>query len=166
MYQTRKWMLCCWILLLSSPTFALTSDAKEKLFITADTTIYNYKTGLNIYAGHVKVDQGTTHIVADRLTTRTDLQHQIREAIAYGEKEQAHYWTVPKPGDDPMHAKAKLIKFYPIDAKVVLEKNVQVKQKENSFQGELIVYNMDEQTITVPATKSGRAVIVYNPDNK
>lgn len=164
MYQAHKWMLGCWILLFSSSCIALSSDSKEKLFITADTTIYNYKTGLNIYAGHVKVDQGTTHIVADRLTTRTNLQHKIREAIAYGEKEQAHYWTIPKLGDEPLHAKAKIIKFYPIDDNVILEKNVLVKQKENSFQGELIVYNMDEQTITVPATKTGRAVIVYNPD--
>lgn len=150
----------------SSETFALEEDNKEKVYIVADSTLYNYKTGVNTFEGNVKVDQGTTHITADRLITKNNKQHKIREAIAYGIKTQAHYWTLPKVGDPEIHAHADIIKFYPQESNAVLEKNVVVTQGENIFQGQLILYNRNEQTITVPASNQGRSVLVYNPDKK
>lgn len=153
-------------LLYSSITFALQNDKNEKIHIAADSGVYNYKTGVDLYEGHVKVDQGTTHIRADRLITKKNTQHKINEAVAYGISGLAHYWTLPNEKDQEIHAKAKVIKFYPIESNVTLEQNVFVKQGENSFKGQLIHYNRNEQTITVPATENARAVIIYNPDKK
>lgn len=146
--------------------FALPEDNKEKIYIVADSTNYNYKTGFTVYEGHVKVDQGTTHITADRLTTKMNAQHKINEAIAYGLHEPAHYWTLPKTEDPEIHANANIIKFYPTDSNVALEQNVIVTQGENSFQGQLILYNRNDQTVIVPASNKGRAVLVYNPERK
>lgn len=145
--------------------FALPEDIKEKVFIKSDTWTYNYKTGTSQFDGNVKVDQGTTHVTADRLITNNNDKHQIREAIAYGLVDLAHYWTLPKIGDIEIHAKAKIIKFYPTTANVTLQDDVIVTQGQNSFQGQLIHYNMNDQTIAVPASKNGRAVLVYNPDS-
>lgn len=152
------------LFLLPLPIFALDSDRLERVNIVADSGTYNYKSGTNIYEGNIKIDQGTTHITADRLITKSNAQHKIQEATAYGIQNVAHYWTLPKEGDPVIHARAKIIKFYPIESNVTLEKDVHVSQGENSFQGELIHYNSKEQTITVPASKNGRAVLVYNPD--
>lgn len=145
-------------------TLALESDKKQKIFIVADSGIYNYKTGIDIYIGHVKVDQGTTHIRADRLVTKKNENHKIKEAVAYGEKELAQYWTLPNLKDPEIHAKAHIIKFYPIESNATLEQNVIITQGENSFKGERIYYNGDNETITVPALKNARAFIVYKPD--
>jgi lipopolysaccharide export system protein LptA len=145
-------------------SLALDSDRKEKVNVEADSVVYNYKTGVDVYEGHVKVKQGTSHITADKLITKSNNQHQIQEATAFGLQELAHYWTVPKIGDPEVHAEAKIIKFYPLESNVTLEQNVYATQGENSFQGELIHYNSKDQTITVPAAKNGRAVIVYNPE--
>lgn len=154
------------IIVFCSTVFALPNDSHEKMHITADSTEYNYKTGLATYTGHVQVDQGSTHIAADKLTTKSNLQHKIQEAIAFGEQRPAHYWTLPKSGDPEIHARANIIKFYPIESNVVLEQKVVVTQGENSFQGELILYNTHDQTVFVPASNKGRAVLVYNPDAK
>jgi lipopolysaccharide export system protein LptA len=152
---------------LTSVAFSLESDKNEKIFIVADSGVYNYKTGVDIYEGNVKVDQGSSHITADRLITKRDnTTHKIKEAIAYGTGELAHYWTLPDKKDPEVHAKASIIKFYPAESKVTLEKNVFVTQGENSFKGELVHYNRNNQTITVPATANARAVIVYNPEKK
>jgi lipopolysaccharide export system protein LptA len=148
----------------SLSAWALQTDNLEKVYIVSDSFIYNYKTGINIYEGHVKVDQGTTHIMADKLITKNNLQHKIQEAIAYGVDHQAHYWTLPNTNDPEIHARAKVIKYYPSDSNATLEQEVFVTQGENSFQGQLILYNRNNQTITVPASKNGRAVLVYNPD--
>jgi lipopolysaccharide export system protein LptA len=152
------------IMPLSSVTFALSKDYQEKMFISADSSLYNYKTSMTIYEGHVKVDQGTSHLIADRLMTKNNSQHQIQEAIAYGFSELAHYWTLSKIDEPELHAKAKIIKLYPILSNLILEKNVVVTQGENSFQGELILYNSKDGTITVPPSVNGRAVLVYHPD--
>lgn len=155
-------MFC--FLLLPTLTCALEEDTHSKIYIQSDACIYNYKTGASVFTGNVHVDQGSTHIIADKLTTKSNNQHKIHETIAYGITNLAHYWTLPKVGDPEIHAHAKIIKYYPIDANVTLEQTVKVDQKDNNFQGELIHYNLNNQTITVPASKNGRAVLVYNPD--
>ena len=144
--------------------FALREDRDKKMHIIADVWNYNYKTGITIFEGNVKVDQGTTHITADKVVTKRNSQHEIEEAIAYGIQTQAHYWTLTKIGEQEMHAHANIIKYYPITSNVTLKETVLVQQGENSFQGQLIHYNMNDETITFPESKEGRAVIVYNPD--
>lgn len=164
MYQVNKLASIGLLLAFSIQAFALDEDSKAKLNIVADSGTYNFKTGVDIYEGHVKIDQGSTHIIADKLVTKKNNLHKIQEAIAYGLQEPAHFWTLPKLGEPEMHAYAKTIKFYPLESNVSLEHDVSVIQGENSFKGELIHYNSSEQTITVPAISNGRAVLVYNPD--
>jgi len=146
--------------------YALPSDSAQKIFIKADSGIYNYKTGINIYEGNVVVDQGSTHILADKLITKKNANNVLELATAYGIKKLAHYWTLQKEGDKPMHAYANYIRFYPISSNVTLEENVYVTQGENSFRGKIIYYNNEQQTISVPPTKNARALIVYNPNSK
>jgi len=149
---------------LSATTFALPGDNQQKVYIVADTTTYNYKSGVNIFEGHVKVDQGSTHITADRLVTKSNAQHKMQEAIAYGTTELAHYWMLPKEGDPEIHAHARIIKFYPLDSNATLEQDVVVTQGDNSFHGQLILYNSKDQTIIVPPAKDARSILVYDPD--
>ena len=169
MFQTRNYQrivntLMIMIAAISLSAYGLSTDSKEKMHIKADTTIYNYKKGINYFEGHVIVDQGTTHVTADRMTTRTNDKHQIQEAIAYGINELAHFWTTPRQGEQVVNAHAKIIKFYPVTSNATLQGEVFVTQGGNNFQGQLIHYNMNDQTIIVPETKNGRAVLVYNPD--
>ena len=149
---------------ISSIALSLPQDKKELLHVAADSTIYNYKSGINVFEGNVKVDQGSTHITADKLTTKTNRQHDIQEMIAEGIKSPAHYWTTYEMGEPDIHAEANIIKFYPIDSNIILEKSVHMTQAENSFKGQMILYNSATKTITVPAAAKGRATLVYYPE--
>jgi len=140
--------------------FALNEDSQQPMHIEANSTVIDYKNGKNIYEGNVKVDQGTTHVVADRLITINNDKHKIKEAIAYGLNNLAEFITLPNPKDKVFTAKSKIIKFYPIDSKVILEGSVSVIQGQNSFRGPIIIYNMKDQIVNVPASKGGRAMIV------
>lgn len=151
-------------LLCSNIIYALPEDREKPVHITADSSIFDYKTGTNTYEGNVKVDQGSTHLTADRVVTKTNSHHKMQEAVAYGLKQLADYSTLPKPGDALFHAKARVIKFLPIDSTVILETDVTVTQGENSFQGPMIIYNMKNQTVSAPASESGRATIVIEPN--
>lgn len=154
------------IVLIAFSTFALAlpDDKTKPINIIADSSQYNYKTGIKIFEGHVTIIQGTTHLNADRVITKDNNQHKLNEVYAYGFKNRAHYWTIPKAGDPELHAKAQIIKFYPIESRVVLEKSVLVTQKDNRFTGDLLFYYMKDQKIIVPPTKGARAELVYNPE--
>lgn len=165
MFQTRSVLLTI-LLLLFIPvlTLALPEDSTKTMHIISDSSTFNYKTGSNVYEGNVKIDQGSTHLTADRVTTANGDNHKMKEAIAYGlNNKLAEYTTLPKPGDPILHAKAKTIKFYPPTSMVVLEGNVIVTQGKNSFEGPVIIYNMKDQTVTAPASKTGRATVVIEP---
>ena len=165
MYQAHSLRILLLLFIIGiSTAYALDSDVRQRLNIVADSGSYNFKTGVDIYEGHVKIDQGTTHITAEKLITKKNNEHKIREATAYGLKDLAHYWTQPKLGEPELHAYAKTIKFYPLEMNVSLERNVHIKQGENNFNGELIHYNSKDQTITLPASANGHAMLVYNPD--
>lgn len=165
MCPALKKILLIILFIIPTISIALLEDKSQKVHIASKTCVYNYKNGTSVFEGDVVVDQGTTHITADKLTTKNNNQHKISETIAYGFTQPAHYWTLPKIGDPEIHANAKIIKFYPLASNVTLVQNVIVTQGDNSFHGELIHYNLNDQTITVPASKKGRAVLVYNPDN-
>lgn len=144
---------------------ALPTDETQKMNIVANSSLLNYKSGTNIYEGDVKIDQGETHLTADKVTTQNNEKHKMEEAIAYGTKKPARYWTIPKTGDLEFNAFAKVIKFYPIKSTVVLEGDVVVTQGNNSFHGPLIIYNTKDQTVSAPATNKGRATIIIEPKN-
>ena len=167
MYRLPEWnkMKYLFVMLWMIPAilFALQNDDKAVMHITADSSTYNYKTGVNVYEGHVKIDQGTTHLVADRVVTLRNDKHRIEQAVAYGLTQLAEYTTVPKPGDPVLHAKAKVIKFYPVTSMVYLEGDVSVIQGDNHFEGPLMVYNMKDQIVTAPPSKTGRATITLSP---
>lgn len=153
------------LLLLCIPllVFSLPEDRAQSMHIIADSSTFNYKTGIDTYEGHVTVDQGSTHLTADRLITEKNSQHKVVKATAYGIQKLAEYSTLPKKGDSQFHAKAKTITFYPLQSLVSLTGNVLVTQGENSFQGPVISYNMKDQIVTAPATNTGQATIVIDP---
>lgn len=142
---------------------ALPTDDTKVMQIVADSSQLNYKSRNNIYEGNVKVDQGSTHLLADRVTTQNNEHHKLSEAIAYGTKQLAHYWTIPRENDPELHAYAKVIKFYPLKSQVVLEGDVVVTQGENSFHGPSIIYNIKDQTVISPPTIQGRSTIIIEP---
>lgn len=150
----------------TSTCLALPSDSEQTMYIVADSTLFNYKTGVDTYEGNVKVDQGTTHLIADRLVTEKNEHKTIVSAIAYGLQSLAEFETQPNKGDKILHAKAKVIKFYPSTSTVILEDNVVVTHGENSFNGPIIIYNMKDQIVAAPTSKSGRATIVIDPKQK
>jgi lipopolysaccharide export system protein LptA len=143
--------------------FALPDDTQKSMHIIANSTLINYKSGFNTYEGDVKVNQGETHLTAERVTTQSNSHHKMEETIAYGTQPLAHYWTLPQKGDKLFHARAKIIKYYPMKSTIILQGDVVVTQGDNSFHGPEIIYNIKDQTVLSPATQKGRSTIIIEP---
>src|SRR5437870_4725866 len=104
----KSYFLILLYVTLVTPGYTLPEDDKEIIHITADSSQFDYKKGISTYEGNVKIDQGTTHLLADKVTTINNDQHKIKEAIAYGTLKQAIYSTQPKIDDSLLEAKADL----------------------------------------------------------
>lgn len=160
MFLAKLIILC----LLPLASFALPSDVNQPLLITSDISTYNYKTGEKTFEGHVKADQGTSHITADKLITKSNATRKIQEAIAYGLVQPAHYWTMPNHNKPIIHAHAGTIKYYPLEGRLAMQQHAYVTQGKNIFQGQLVTYDIREEVVNVPASSTGRSILVYNPE--
>lgn len=152
------------LFVISLQAHALQSDAKELMYIISDSASHNGKTGTKIFIGHVKLDQGTSHLIADKVITQADKKHQVHTITAYGFNNLAHYWTTLDSNHELLDAKAKIIIYHPKTGDIDMKENVIVQQAKNHFKGQSIHYNNLEQTITVPESSHSHALLIYNPN--
>lgn len=166
----KSWLSIIGIICLaiSGQGFALQADQKEKIYISSDYAEMNRQTGIGIYRSGVEIDMGTTHVTGDILTTHMNKQNKIEVAVVEGNKKQlAHYRTIPEEGKAELHAKSKIIKFYPQRKYVILIGNASITQGHDSITGERLEYDMNKQSLISPkvaGAKKSRTRIVIDPN--
>jgi lipopolysaccharide export system protein LptA len=149
-------------LVITSACWALPSDHDKPTYIQADQVQYQQKTGATIYRGHVKFDQGTSHLLADLLTIYKDPRSsKIQKMIAQGNL--AQYSTLPKEGGKVMHASAKTIQYDPVNNVVLLLGDALITQEGNSFRGQHIEYNVIKQTVISAPSPNSKTTIIIQP---
>lgn len=147
----------------------LPSDKTAKLYITSDTADLNKSTGISIFIGNVKVNHGSTHVTADKLTTYSDKKNQIVKAIAEGENGNlATYQTMTDPNKPPLNATALVIQYFPQQHYVILIGQANAVQGKDSISGPRLEYDVAKQILlskTIPGTSNGRTTIVIQPSD-
>ncbi len=150
--------------LLPPTTAALTSDAEQQAYFKADNVSFNYHTGATVYTGNVVMDQGSTHLTADKVTVHKDRHGNTDKTIAEGNL--AHYTTLPDQQKKPIYASGNVIEYYPQKKLAVITGNAEVIQGRNNFHGPRIVYDMVKQTVfSDPSQQGGESVIVLQPQD-
>lgn len=159
-------LLTILLLALSSPAFALKSDATQVAHFSADHVSFNGQNGTTIYSGRVKMQQGTTQLIANQVVVYRDKEGGTDKAVATGNL--AHYSTLPDNQKDPMDALGDKIEYYPKKHLAIILGNGTITQAKNSLQGPYIVYDMIKQKIDLipalgPKTQDKKALIVLQP---
>jgi len=134
---------------------------KEPLEISADFAKMDHAKGIGVFRGHVRLDQGKSHLTAKKLTIYTDKKNQLVKAIAKGKL--AHFWSKTDPKKPEFHARALSIEYYAKKNIVVLSGKAVARQGPNSFSGPRIVYDRTTQVVTSYQSKSSRTEIVLIP---
>ncbi|MDF3055285.1 MAG: lptA [Gammaproteobacteria bacterium] len=148
----------------SLTTYALSSDSDLPMNVSSDTLDFNSKTGITIFTGNVKMDQGTTHLRADKVTVYKRMDGEVEKIIAVGK--QAHYSTQPEEGKDVMDAFGNTIEYYPQKKQAVILGNGSVKQGQNSLNAQHIVYDLAKDTLTsIPTNRREAAKLILYPKN-
>ncbi len=161
-----KYILVVLIYLIPFYALAANSDKQQTAYITADNTTLNYKTRMGIYRGHVKMTQGTTTILADKVITYLNKTNQLEKAIATGQYQPATYTTLPDNSKLPFTAAGLTINYYPLQDYVELIGQAQATQGKDSLAGPRIQYNITAQTVVSLPEKNGHTTIIMQPDQK
>jgi lipopolysaccharide export system protein LptA len=143
----RPWQALCLALLVSlaaTPAAALPEDRDQPIHITADKAVRDEKQGFTVYQGNVKMDQGSLHIEADRIT----IYHVTREADKIvAEGKPARLQQQPEPDKGPIKARAETIQYFKLEERVRLLTNAHIEQEGSIVTGDSIDYFIDEQMV-------------------
>lgn len=168
MIQLKRNLLILCLSCLISVSYALDSDQQQQLLISSDTADLNSQTGVGVYTGNVTIDQGTTHVRGDKVTSYS-ANNKITQIVAEGGgKQQARYESTIDPNKPPLIATADIIKFFPDKNYAILLGHAYVQQGANSIAGEHLEYDLTNKilkSITAPSSKAVRTRIVIDPNN-
>ncbi len=146
----------------------LPSDNEKPMQIAADSAEMNRETGAAAYQNNVEIDQGTTHIRGDKLTTHNNSHNKLEKAVVEGSaKELAHYRTLTELNKPELKADAMKITFYTIKRYVILEGQAQITQGKDLIQGERLEYDLTKRQLKAPEQPKshGRTTIIIEPDS-
>ena len=146
-------------------TFA-TLDDTLPLTVQSDSLKANYATQEGMYIGNAVADQGTRHLTADHiLLIRDPNLRRFSEIHAFGNSDaQAHIQLIPKPGDSLVKGMSDEIIYHPLLHTVTFKGNVELDQNGKVYHGPLAIYDLDTEIVDSPASKEGRVIMLFPPD--
>lgn len=138
-------------------------EQTEKVILDADKLIYQNAKHESHYQGHVKLSQGKSHLKSDSAVTLMDKHNKLIKAIAKAlPNQQVHFWKNPDKKEPTIHAYADMITYLPSSGRIILNGNAFVKQGENTYQSEKIVYDINKKMVLSKKTKQKRTTITLD----
>lgn len=118
---------------------ALSTDKDQPAVISADDVEFDFATGVRIYRGNVKLDQGTMKLRADKLVVEYK-DDVLQKATAYGEPAVFQQRPDDKPND--VIGKGMKLELDEVKNMVILIDNASINDGEKNASGAMITYDM------------------------
>ncbi len=140
-------------LFLSIPlSLALESDARQPIFIDANTAIFDKKQGKGVYEGNVKVVQGSIRIDADRLDVVL-ANGKIGKLIAVGKL--VKFKQSLGGGRDDFNGESLRAEYSTGEKTLVLIGKARLWQGENVYSSDRIEYDSENGIVKAGQKSSG-----------
>ena len=139
-------------MIFSAASIALESDRNQPADIEADDTTIDFRTGKRTFIGNVIVIQGSLRIKADKVIANYK-EGQIINATAWGKV--ARFKSRPDGKPDDVEGSAEKIFVNQQNNTLTLTGKARLKQGYNTADGEVIVYNMANDTLKIKSSKLG-----------
>ena len=161
-YQSLTFFLVSFLFI--SISHALPSDRTALIHLTANSISLDQHHHHGLYQGEVTLDQGSSHLRADKVITENNEKNQLTKAIAYGNKQaQAHVWTLTSEDKPEIHAYADQLTYDPALHQITLIGHATVTQGSHSFSAPFIKYNTITEHITTQQDGAMRTTIIIDP---
>lgn len=145
-----------------STAYAIDPESKLPIKIESDRATLNDATGISNYSGNVIISQGQSKLEADDISVNA-VDRKIVSIEAKGSP--AHFTQQESRDASPTHGYADTIIYTSVDATLKLINNARLVQKENSFSGEQIEYDIVKRAIRAKGNEDigTRVKIQYQP---
>ncbi len=152
MLQPKQTILCgsLALCLVSIAASAKTKPPVEPYYFVADSVTYLSKAHSITYTGHVKVDQGSTHITGHQLILELTASNKIIKMIDTGQP--ATYTTQLAKHPGIVYAKADTITYEQLKQMVYLDGHAFVDQNHNTIRAAHIRYDKQNGVIYTHGT--------------
>jgi lipopolysaccharide export system protein LptA len=140
---------------------ALNSDRNQPIHIQADYVHIDKKSGISEYRGNVLLVQGSMEITGELVVVHQP-DGELSKIIVKGEP--ATFRQQPDEQQEPVHSQARQMEYQAQQERIILMENARVKQGNQQFAGNRIVYNTRTSTVVAQGDQQQhervRAVIV------
>jgi len=139
-------LLCC---LTASANM---TDRQQPITIDSDSAERDEKTGLTVYRGNVVARQGSLIIEGDLITIFYE-NNQVSRILCVGLP--AHFEQETSRSGELVIAYGESIEYLPVAEKIKLEKNASISQKGALIKGDVIDYDLKNETWKAKGDTSG-----------
>ncbi len=138
-----------------SLVFALPEDAKQPIEIEAQSVIVDESTGFNEFSGNAEVRQGSLLLLAELIQVQTNNEEVVR-MVATGSLEKPAQYTQSQENQERfVEATATLITYDVAGGMIFLVGNARLVQGFDSFSGETLDYDIDNDKVIVKSSEDG-----------
>jgi lipopolysaccharide export system protein LptA len=144
------------LLLTSINAYSLESDANAEITIQSDRAEFDRKLGTALYMGSVILQQGTLLINADQIALFSDSAQRLNKAVATGTPAR---FQQQLEGDKGLtKGQGEIITYLTQDKTVSFFKDASLEQKDSSFSGNLIIYDLVNENVKAKGQTQSQAV--------
>ena len=147
-------------LLLPALGQALPEDRNQPIRIESDAAHRDDRGETLVYEGSVRIDQGTMHIDADKVTVHF-ANGEVERVVSEGKP--AVYRQQQKPDSKPVDARARQIDYHMAQDLVVLTGAARVEQEGSVLEGERITYDVAKEQIQARGDETNRRIRMVIP---
>ncbi|KLV06184.1 ABC transporter substrate-binding protein [Photobacterium aquae] len=152
-------LLC---LLLSSPTWALSNDTEQPIYINSDNQELDIQNNIVTFTGNVILRQGSIDIRADKVVVTRPSGQEGKETIdAYGAPATFHQLM---DNGKPIDGAAKKMRYETSTEFLKMTDDAILIQEGSEIQGKVISYKIDEQKLVAESGKKKRVTTILQPN--
>lgn len=146
---------------------ALPDDAEQPIEIESDRAELDETSGVAVYAGNVRMRQGTMVVTAETLTIQTD-EDAVTRIVADGDEAPATFVQQIEagPATDPdlqVRGRASQIVYLTSDERIELEGEAELAQATDRFEGDRISYDLQARRVNASAGGGERMTFTLDP---
>lgn len=131
---------------------AQSNDADQPIHIQANAATLDDRQNTAVYTGNVIITQGSMRLTGSRVTLTLDNAGEVQKLVSNGSP--ATFRQTPAGGNQ-VDARALTIEYHADTERVVLIKNAFLEQSGNTFQGQLITYDIQRQVVDAGRAATG-----------
>jgi lipopolysaccharide export system protein LptA len=130
---------------------ALEDDAGQPIEIEANLMTLDEQSGVSVYRGHVRLEQGSLRITAEELILRMEGGRLQRMEILGNESSPAVFRQLTETGEEAM-GNARRIEYTAADGRMVLLGQAELLQGNNHIRSDRIDYNTERNSFVAGRT--------------